>query len=188
MSKSDRQTLEYVFPRIYVALPNVGEADMKLSADDSPVERKLVADLLVLYAFDLDSHFQLVANHDLSRLGVSADELHARSLANLRALNLDIRAHQGDRCIMLTAGGNFEATLLLLPEVWESVQSMVTGNMVASVPARDLLFLTGDAVPENLADLRSVTSKALENVDKPLSRQFLQWANGVWSEYAGFAD
>lgn len=188
MSEPDRRTLEYVVPRIYVSLPNVGEADVKLSVDDCPVERRLAADLLVIHAFDLDTHFELVANRDLARLGVSADELHAKSLANLRALNLEVRAHQGERCTMLTAGGNFEATLLLLPEVWESVQSMVAGNIIASVPARDLIFMTGDAVPENLAELRSVTSKALENADKPLSRQFLRWENGAWSEYAGFAD
>lgn len=189
MSESDRRTLEYVFPRIYVALPNVGEADIKLSGDDAPVGgQALVADLIVFYAFDLDTCFELVSYGELAKLGVTEDALHAQSLANLRALNLDIRAHQGEKCTMLTAGGNFEATLLLLPEVWESVQSMVAGNIVASVPARDLLFITGDAVPEDLAELRSVTSKALENADKPLSRQFLRWENGAWSEYAGFAD
>jgi hypothetical protein len=88
---------------------------------------------------------------------------------------------------MLTAGGNFEATLLLLPEVWESIRTMVEGNIVAVVPARDLLFIAGDAVPENLAELRRVTSKALENADKPISRRFIRWEEGAWSEYSGFA-
>ena len=46
---------------------------------------------------------------------------------------------------MLTAGGNYEATLILLPEVWESVAEMVSGQIVAAVPARDVLYFTGDA-------------------------------------------
>jgi hypothetical protein len=49
----------------------------------------------------------------LRRLGVSRDELHDRAVGNLRELRLDVRAHQGARTMMLTAGGNYEATLLL---------------------------------------------------------------------------
>jgi hypothetical protein len=88
---------------------------------------------------------------------------------------------------MLTAGGNYEATLILLPEIWESVSQMVSGHIVAAVPARDLLYVTGDADPENLADMRRWTSKAIEQVDKPLSRTFIRWTGARWEEYAGYA-
>jgi len=182
------KSLDQVVPRIYVALPDSGASDITLSDEDSPVERYLVADLLLLYAFDLGSHYQIVAHRDLKSLGVSADELHDRALSNLRRLELDVRAHQGDRTIMLTAGGNYEATLIVLPEIWESVSPMVSGNIIAAVPARDLLYFTGDADPENLADLRRCTSKALEQVDKPLSRAFIRWTGTKWEKYTGFAE
>jgi hypothetical protein len=89
---------------------------------------------------------------------------------------------------MLTAGGNYEATLLLLPEVWESVASMVSGHIIVSVPARDLIYVTGDSTKENLGELRRVTSKALEQADKPLSRVFLQWNGQGWNKYEGFGE
>lgn len=187
MSAADRRRLEFVVPLIYAALPNVGDVDVTLSRDDSPVERRLVADLLVFYAFDLDTHYEMVAHRDLSHLGLSADQLHEHALQNLRALRLDVRAHRGDHILMLVAGGNYEATLLLLPEIWESVATMVAGNIVASVPARDILYVTGDADPGNLADLRRWTSAMIEKADKPLSRVFVR-RNGVgWEEYEGFA-
>lgn len=112
MSTTDRTTLEYVVPRIYAALPDVGKTDITLSVEDSPVARTLVADLHILYAFELDTHYTLVAQRDLARLNVSNEELHQRSLTNLRALNLEVKTHKGDRVFMLTAGGNHEATLL----------------------------------------------------------------------------
>ena len=174
-------------PRIYVAIPDAGAADITLSKADSPVERRLVADLLIFYAFDAGAHYEIVAYRDLEQLGITADELHERALLNLRELKLEVRAHKGDRIIMLTAGGNYEATLILLPEIWESVSPMVSGHLVAAVPARDLLYVTGDADPENLADMRRWTSKALEQVDKPLSRAFIRWTGVHWEEYTGHA-
>lgn len=187
MSLHLRETLDVVVPRIYVALPKSGPADVTLAPNDSPVERKLVADLMIFYAFDLETHFQIVANRDLLRLGVSKDELHDRALDNLRALKLEVRAHEGANVIMLTAGGNYEATLILLPEIWESIAPMVSGQIVASVPARDVVFVTGDSTNENLGELRRCTSKAIEHADKPLSRCFLRWNGTRWEKYEGFA-
>ena len=179
--------LSKVVPRIYAALPSSGAADMTLSAEDSPVQKHLAADLLVFYAFDLDTHYVIVPNRDLKRLGVTTDELHEQALANLRGLNLEVKAHKGDRILMLTAGGNYEAPLLLLPEIWASVGQMVKGRIVAAVPARDILYVAGDAEPENIADMRRWTSKMIEQADKPLSRAFLIWNGSQWEKYEGFA-
>jgi uncharacterized protein YtpQ (UPF0354 family) len=174
-------------PRIYVALPDAGAADIHLSKADSPVERHLVADLLIYYAFDGGSHYEIVSYRDLDDLGVTTKELHDRALMNLRGLELDVRAHKGDRIIMLTVGGNYEAALILLPEIWDSVLQMVTGQIVAAVPARDVLYFTGDADHENLAEMRRWTSKAIEQVDKPLSRKFIRWTGAYWEDYTGYA-
>jgi uncharacterized protein YtpQ (UPF0354 family) len=187
MNTSGRRTLEFVVPRICVALPKAGDADVSLSREASLVDRHLVGDLHVLYAFDMDSHYVLVAQRDLTRIGVSDEELHERAMWNLRALKVEVRAHKRDRIFMLTAGGNYEATLLLLPEVWESVSSMVSGRIVAAVPARDVLYITGDADIEDLACLRRWTSQAIEKVDKPLSRIFIRWTGTEWEKFEGYA-
>lgn len=188
MTSPDRLTLEYVVPRMYVALPKVGEADVNLSVDDSPVERRFAADLILFYAFDLDTHYQIVAHRDLPRLGITEDELHDRAVANLRALHLDIRSHKGDRIHMITAGGNYEAVLPLLSEICDSIESLVNGSLIAAIPARDILYITGDKEREDLADLRRWTSRMIEIAEKPLSRAFLRWDGKSWSEYSGYGD
>jgi uncharacterized protein YtpQ (UPF0354 family) len=187
LADESSKKLSTVVPRIYVALPKAGSADVTLSELDSPIERRLVADLIIFYAFDVGSHYEIVSKKDLGRLGITKDELHDRALQNLRELKLEVRANQGGRVMMLTAGGNYEATLLLLPEIWDSVAQMVSGQIIASVPARDILYVTGDADAENLADLRRWTSKMIEQADKPLSRVFLRWNGVEWEEYSGFA-
>jgi hypothetical protein len=185
---SDLRSISNVFPRFYAILPPAGPADMSLSQADSPVERSFLSDLIIFYAFDLGDWFELVSNSAREKMEISEEDLHAASLKNLRALNLEILAHRGDRYIMLTAGGNFEATLLLLPEVWESVSEMVQGNIIAVTPARDLLLFTGDSDLENLAELRRKTSQSIEKADKPLSRNFFQRNGSAWLKYQGFAE
>jgi uncharacterized protein YtpQ (UPF0354 family) len=181
------RTLSAVVPRMYVALPKAVPADVTLTELDSPVETRLVADLIIFYAFDVGSHYEIVSKKDLTRLGLTKEELHDRALQNLRSLRLEVRVNQGDRIMMLTAGGNYEATLLLLPEIWSSVAQMVSGQIVASVPARDILYVTGDSDHENLADLRRWTSKMIEQADKPLSRVFIRWSGTQWEEYSGYS-
>ena len=71
--ESSAKSLDRVVPRIYVAIPDAGAADITLSEADSPVERRLVADLLVFYAFDAGSHYEIVSNRDLDGLGITSD-------------------------------------------------------------------------------------------------------------------
>ncbi|MFO1436719.1 MAG: DUF1444 family protein [Verrucomicrobiaceae bacterium] len=171
-TNEERQKPEYIYPRMYAALPDVGEADVSLSHDDSPVETTLAADIIIMYAYDMGAYFEIISNSELKRLGLTVQELHKVALANLDSLNLEVRAHENGRVRMLTAGGDFEATLLLLPYVWDSVASMVQGDVVAAIPARDLIFFTGTGDREGLSEMRSLTSKMLEQADKPLSRYF----------------
>lgn len=184
----ERQKPEFIYPRMYVALPNIGEADVSLTHDDSPVETRFGADIIIMYAYDMGSYFEIVSNSELKKLGMTVQGLHKIALANLDALHLEIRVHENGRVRMLTAGGDFEATLLLLPYVWDSVASMVQGDVVAVIPARDLIFFTGSEDHKGLSEMRSLTSKMLEQANKPLSRHFLIHTSAGWIAYRGHAE
>ena len=185
---SDPRVISNIYPRFYPILPSVGPADITFSHADSPVERKFLADLIIFYAFDLGNEFELVSNGAREEMHISEDELYEASLQNLRALNLKVLSHKNERFVMLTAGGNFEAPLLLLPEIWDSVAEIVEGKVVAAVPARDILIFTGDSMPENLAELRRRTSQAIEKAEHPLSRCFFRRAGCIWQKYQGFGE
>ena len=187
-TREERQKPEFIYPRMYVALPNVGEADFKMSDDDSPVETRLGADIVIMYAYDFGNYFEIVSKSELRKLGLTSEALHTLAINNLDGLNLDIRAHGEGPVKMLTADGDFEATLLLLPHVWNFVASMVSGRVVAVIAARDLIFFTGEDDHKGLSEMRGHTSRALEQANKPLSRHFFVRVLDGWEPYKGHAD
>lgn len=187
-TNEERQKPEFIYPRMYVALPNVGEADISLSHDDSPVESRFAADIIIMYAYDMGSYFEIVSQSELRKLAMNVEVLHSLAVNNLDELNLEIRAHGDGPMKMLTAGGDFEATLLFLPHVWDFVAPMVHGRVVAVIPARDLIFFTGEDDLEGLSEMRRRTSQALEQADKPLSRHFFVRVTNGWESYKGHAD
>lgn len=68
---------EKIYPRVYLDLPESTPADIKLTRADSPVEKQLVGDLILFYAFDKGDHFQIISNSDLAEL-----ELKRKSCTN----------------------------------------------------------------------------------------------------------
>lgn len=162
--------------------------DIKLSDDDSPVERPLVADLILFYAFDQPDYFTMVARRDLVRLALDRNSLHAIAINNLRRIIPPPELHEVfPGAFMLTCGGNFEATTLLLDEVWQQLSAIVPGDLVVAVPARDLVIITGSDNHGGLAFVRSKVSNILETADHTLTRHFLVKNENGWRLYEGFA-
>jgi hypothetical protein len=65
---------------------------------------------------------------------------------------------------------------------------MVSGRVVAVIPARDLIFFTGEDDHKGLSEMRGHTSRALEQANKPLSRHFFVRVLDGWEPYKGHAD
>jgi len=179
---------ESIVPRFYVALPKNGPADIEMSSEDAPVMRPFLADLLIAYAYDMGTHYTLVPYRDLAKLDLTEQGLHDCAISNFRNLKCPMETHGGSPVFMLTAGGNYEATAVLLPEVCASLSALVSGRLVAALAARDLLFFTGDSRVEDVGRLRAVTSQGLEKADKPLSRNFIVWNGDEWEPYRGYAE
>lgn len=178
-----------IVPRVMLSLPRAVVPDIKLSHSDSPVKRDLVADLILFYAFDEPTCFTMVAERDLARLDLDAKGLHDIAMINLRRLIHDPEMHQiSSGVFMLTCGGNFEATTLLLDEIWQQAAKMVVGKLVVAIPARDVVTFTGTDNREGLAFLRSKVSMILETGDHTLTRNFIVRNGTAWRVYQGFAD
>ena len=100
-----------------------------------------------------------LTNEKLTKLGLSRDEnLQKLAVANLRNVipNIEIRGSHGS--YMITAGGAYEASLILFDDLWERMASKVNGEIVIAVPARDLLLVTGSNDKDGLERMRKVVS------------------------------
>ena len=170
-----------IIPVIKVMEPgHAGQDGIALPPDERPVVRPFAGDLVVMYAEDLSGHFAYLSHKRMRELGLDPDALHTLAIGNLPGRVGQIQLHGSAPRLLITAGGNLEATLLLHPTLWESLAEHLPGAPLAAVPARDLLFVTGADSEEGRAFLKQMAEKELEDKRYALSRKIFAKRNGAW--------
>jgi uncharacterized protein YtpQ (UPF0354 family) len=87
-------------------------------------------------------------------------KLHDAAIANLEHILPKIQLEAGSNGnFLIRAGGSYEASLLLVDGLWSSGQIKVDGDIVAAVPARDVLLITGSRNEASVARLRELAIK-----------------------------
>jgi len=154
----------------------------KLDEDDSPVLKKLETGLLVAYLVDLGDSFTYVQARDLKTAGIDAEQLHAHALANLeRAADGKVTIRQSGPIWALSFDGNFEASLILLDNLWEDVLGEYhDGTPAIAVPARDVLCFCNAASTAGVAELRAVIRRVWPRGDHLLSDQIFERRGRRW--------
>jgi uncharacterized protein YtpQ (UPF0354 family) len=121
------------------------------------VAEPLNADLVVVYAENWLGTLRILSNRD--DVGVCA-RLREASLANLSRVLPKIEIRPGaDGVFLITAGGEFDASLLLADNLWSGGQLKVDGDIVVAVPAKDVLIATGSRNAAGLERLRAAAAK-----------------------------
>jgi uncharacterized protein YtpQ (UPF0354 family) len=87
-------------------------------------------------------------------------QLRDLALGNLNRMLPKIEMRQGaDHIFLIEAGGNYEASLLLADGIWSSGQIAVDGDIVAAVPDRSALLVTGSRNRDGVARLRKMAAE-----------------------------
>ncbi len=107
-------------------------------------------DLVIVYAEDGGGRPRyLMAGEDL---GVAREGLRKLATENLTRLLPKIELRTLDEAYsIVSAGGDYEASLLTLDSIWSSGQIKVDGEIVVAVPAKDTLLITGSRNEKGLA-------------------------------------
>jgi uncharacterized protein YtpQ (UPF0354 family) len=137
-------------------------------------------DLVVVYAIDTPSNIAYLSPDELEGLGVQREELRALAVRNLRGLLPGIEVHRGDLVSMVTADGNYEASLLLFVDLWEREREKLRGEPVAAVPARDLLLFADSANPAAVAQLKQLAAKMRAEATYALTDRLFVLREGRW--------
>jgi uncharacterized protein YtpQ (UPF0354 family) len=118
-------------------------------------------ELMIFYAEDTPSNIRYLVPERLEAVGVPRTGLRALAIANLAKLLPQIEIHSDPLVSVITAGGDYEASLLLVDDIWSKGQApkMVDGDIVAAIPARGLLFFTGSRNRGGIARLRELARK-----------------------------
>ena len=130
-----------------------------LSGRDELIIERLAGDLLVMYAFDLPGRFGFVARRHCEALGLEAGDLRALSVRNLVQRRSKPQIKETDRVIMLILDGGLEASLLLVDMLWDQLAPKIPGDLIAAVPSRDTLAVTGTGLEGGVAVLNHAVRK-----------------------------
>lgn len=136
--------------------------------------------LIVVYAIDTPSNIAYLSPDELESLGVQREDLRALAVRNLRGLLPGIEVHRGDLVNMITADGNYEASLLLFADLWEREREKLRGEPVAAVPARDLLLFADSANPDAVAQLKQLALKMRAEATYALTDRLFVLREGNW--------
>jgi hypothetical protein len=145
----------------------------------------LVGDLWLTYAVESRQSFAGMSPHEAQGLGLDPSHLRAVAIENLRKRLPPVRISGHSGVYMLTLpgeGGFFEASLLLLDEVWDAqLAPHLKGAAVVTMPFRDLVFVTGADDEAGLARVRELEAGTqTQDLEHALSRQFLVRRQGAW--------
>lgn len=142
----------------------------------------LAADLHIVIANDDEpSGLRFLNQNSLQAMDESLAELLQVAVKNLRSRLPAIERHGDGPLYMLTSGGTFESSLLLLNEVWEQQQQVVDGRIVVAVPSRDLLLFTGERSADGIAEMRRIANDIQQTGNYLISPTVLMRQDGNWT-------
>jgi uncharacterized protein YtpQ (UPF0354 family) len=121
------------------------------------VAEPLNSELVVVYAENRLGSLRILSSRD--DVG-DRTRLRDVALANLGRLLPKIEIRPGaDGVLLISAGGEFDASLLLADNLWSGGQIKVDGDIVVALPTKDVLIATGSRNAPGVARLRAAASK-----------------------------
>jgi uncharacterized protein YtpQ (UPF0354 family) len=147
------------------------------------LKEHLAGDLWIIYALDLPESITTLSPSECDRLGVGQSELRAVSISNLSRILPEIERHGGGPWYLLTAGADYVASILLLDRVWQEFEKEIDGDIVATVPSRDVLLFTTSKSKEGLARIRQKAREIREGGDHVISETLLRRTLGQWKVF-----
>ncbi len=146
----------------------------------SPLHDDLNAELVIVYAEDQPERTRFL---DESEVRMDKPALRALAIKNLRKTLPRIELHQAGPVGYLTAGGDYEASLLLLDDIWSDGQIKMNGETIVAIPGHDTLLVAGSGNPEDVPKFREMVKSLGATARKPLTNTLFIYRSGKFIAY-----
>jgi uncharacterized protein YtpQ (UPF0354 family) len=147
------------------------------------VYEDLNADLIILYAEDSPKNIRYVGPKDLEDAHIGRKELRTLACENLKRLLPKIERHGTNGLFMIVAGGDYEASLLLLDSIWDDMKKEVRGDVVVAIPSRDLLLVTGSEDSQGVEKVKKMVDESFANGAYRLTKKLFVFREGRLDEF-----
>ena len=153
-----------------------GQEDFRQEFYHEPLNRELH----IYYAHDTDSSVRYLSREEIAALGMGPDRLKEKAVSNLTNILPGIERRGEAGTYMVTAGGTYEASLLLFDAIWTKENFDVKGDIVIAVPRRDLLLVTGSEDENGLKTLDKLAELAVSEANHTVTSRLFVRKNGDW--------
>jgi uncharacterized protein YtpQ (UPF0354 family) len=147
------------------------------------VSEDLNEDLVILYAEDSPRNVKYLNPKNLIELGLRKDQLRGLAVTNLRKLLPEPQITTGPLISMITAGGSYEASLLLFDDLWSGGRIAVDGELIVAVPSRDVLLFTGSKNQAGVARLREAAAGVAREASYRLTDRLFVYRAGRFQRF-----
>lgn len=132
-------------------------------------------ELVIVYAIDSAQSIRYLNPGALNEIDLQGESLRSLAISNLKRILPGIEVHGKPPFLMLTAGGVFESSLLLLERVWDKRQLGIEGDIVIAVPSRDVLLVADGNSEAALQKLRKQAAQIAGSAAYRLSDRLFVW-------------
>jgi uncharacterized protein YtpQ (UPF0354 family) len=115
---------EPVMPERIVAMIKDAQYIQMFKPEHEPCVEHLCGDLWVVYAEDLPERMRSLKRSDVAAAGVDANKIRDLAKDNLLKVMPPAERHGDGPWYLLTAGGDYTASLLLFDGLWEDLPMM----------------------------------------------------------------
>ncbi len=148
-----------------------------------PLFDHFAGDMVVMYALDEIEGIRYLNEQHFLEIGTPREDLRQRSIENLRKRLPEIDCLSAGPVSMLSAGGNYESSLLLFDDVWENARSSVDGELIVAVPTRDVVVFCGSYDFESVSRLSDQAVELFESGAYGVSGKLFRRGDEGWEEY-----
>jgi uncharacterized protein YtpQ (UPF0354 family) len=126
-------------------------------------------ELIVVYAEDMPNNILYLTPGRLEKLNLKMADLQNLALHNLRKLLPIPKVEFAEGVCWIRAGGSYDTSLLLLDDFWNHAKLHVRGEIVAAIPARNCLVVTGSQDAKKVQALKRLAQMIEARADYPLT-------------------
>lgn len=158
----------------------------KLNKDNTSVKvvtEKYNDQLIIAYVEDTQNNIKYLKEDDFNALSISRDELKSIALRNFDKIIPNIERHGDEGLYLITAGGDYEASLILISSIWTKENFPVDGEFVVAIPNRDMLIVTGSKSKKGIAKIVDIMTDSYKTGNYQVSDQLFMWDGNRFEKY-----
>lgn len=155
------------------------------SANNRLVSKRLAGDVWTVVVVDMPTSMRMLNYGDLAELQISADEAMTDALKNLDSLpEVEPTVLKDSKVRALITQDSYGSARMLLVDRWKKRTSGLDGDLVAAVPARDVVLYTGSQNSEDVAALHLLARRMSDKEAYGLSSQLFRFTGDGWEPYS----